>query len=78
MMKAKLYYIIILSLLLTSSVFAETFSTKMETIFSSPNPSTRLQHVKSAVDIKGYLHIVFSGFDNLSYYSTNQSGNWQV
>lgn len=58
------------------SGIAQEYSTTMKTIFSTENESARIQHIKSAVDSKGNLYIVFKGEENHSYFGTNQSGNW--
>lgn len=61
-----------------SALFAQEFTTGMETIFTSEHATDHLQHVKSAVDSKDVLHVVFTGHDNHLYYGTNQSGSWNV
>lgn len=76
-MKTKLFYIIILCLIYTDTLIAQEFTTKMETIYSSDKESTRIQHIKSALDSKGNLHIVFTGFESHSFYGTNKSGEWK-
>jgi len=76
-MKKKLF-LIILSLIGINTLFAQKYSKSMETIFTDPvSTSAHLQHVKSAVDSKGNLYVVFIGEANQSYFGTNRGGEWK-
>lgn len=76
-MKKRIIYIIAFCLLSASSLPAQEFTTSMESIFTSEHANDYLQHVKSAVDSKGAIHVVFTGsYDNHLYYGTNRNGSW--
>lgn len=65
-----------LFLLMMLSVTAQDYETKMESIFTAENESTRLQHIKSALDSQGHIHLVFTADENQVFYGTNQNGSW--
>lgn len=58
-------------------VVAQDYITDCKIIFSDENSSTRIQHVKSAVDSKDNLYVVFVGFDGYVYFGTDRSGDWK-
>ncbi len=73
----KLFSVIILGMFFCP-LFAQEYTINMESIFSdSESTSSRIAHVKSAVDSQNNLHIVFLAFNNHTYYGTNQSGAWK-
>ena len=59
------------------SMIAQEYTIQKSVIFTDENSSARIQHVKSAVDSKDNLYIVFVGFDNHVYFGTNRSGSWK-
>lgn len=76
-MKKSIFTLGIFILLGIYSSFAQDFNIKTEVIFESSS-YTNMQHVKSAVDSKNNLHIVFlDGSSAIPYYATNQSGTWE-
>lgn len=76
-MKTKLPFFVIISLLFTCTLVAQEYTTKMESIFTDTiRKSAHIHHVKSALDSKNNLHVVFLG-ERYAYYGTNQSGSWK-
>lgn len=59
-----------------SFLHAQEYETNMQDIFTAQNESTRLQHVKSAVDKHGHIHLVFTANEHQLIYGTNQNGSW--
>ncbi len=72
----KLLFTILLSMFI-SCLFAQEYTTNMETIYTAEQEAARLRHVKSAVDSKGNLYVVFEGYENQSYFGTNRNGKWE-
>lgn len=75
-MKTLKVYFIIFTMLIAGNVVSQEYNINMKTIFSGENESTRLQHIKSAVDSQNYLYIVFLN-EGKAYFGTNSSGDWQ-
>ncbi len=76
-MKEKISVLLGLTLFAINIIVAQEFETQMEVIFTSEIESARLQHIKSAIDSKGKIHLVFTGYENHPYYGTNSTGKWQ-
>ena len=76
-MKRTLITIIGILLISLSNSFAQNYTTKVETIFES-GKYANTEHVKSAVDSKGKLYVVFlDGVSGIPYFATNKSGVWK-
>ncbi len=76
-MKKKISVLLGLTLFALNIIVAQEFETQMEVVFTSEIESARLQHIKSAIDSKGKIHLVFTGYENHPYYGTNSTGKWQ-
>ncbi len=75
--KNAIFILAVISLLSFQKVFAQEYTTQLKTIFTDEHSSARLQHVKSAVDSKNNLYVVFLGFNSYVYFGTNRSGSWK-
>ncbi|MEE4257623.1 MAG: hypothetical protein V2I47_11345 [Bacteroidales bacterium] len=55
---------------------AQSYSTQLKSIFISEIEYARLQHIKSALDGQGNIHMVFTGHESRLFYGTNSTGSW--
>jgi hypothetical protein len=78
-MKTGKIALFIICTLLLNTVTAQSYSTKVETIYTSDYKSARLHHVKAVTDSKGVVHVVFMGGElNYMFYGNNKNGTWQL
>jgi len=73
----KLTFVLLLFLGIVSVIKSQEYQINEQIIYTDENSSARIQHVKSAVDSKDNLYIVFVGYDNHVYFGTNRSGEWK-
>lgn len=60
-----------------SAIFAQELYVNVETIFEA-GKYAQMEHIKSAVDSKGNLYVVFlDGTNGIPYFATNKSGVWK-
>lgn len=71
--------VFILGLVISASItYAQTYSTNEEVVFEA-SETTNMQHVKSAIDSNGFLHIVsIDENTGIVKYSTNCKGQWKT
>lgn len=76
-MKIKGIILFVSIVMCVSSLRAQTYETKVESIYTSDYKSARLNHVKSVVDSKGVVHLIFMGGEkDYLFYGNNRDNNW--
>ncbi len=76
-MKKTIFILLGIMVLNLNLILAQEYNIVVEAVFES-SENTNMQHVKSAVDSKGNLHVVFAdGNNNKPFYATNKSGKWE-
>lgn len=76
-MRKTVLSLIAIIFLSVNALFAQSFTTKVGTIFEDSKYAT-MEHVKSAIDSKGNLYVVFLDATNgIPYFGTNKSGVWK-
>lgn len=73
----RLTMILLLFLGIVSVTWGQDYKIDTQIIYTDENSSARIQHVKSAVDSKDNLYVVFVGYDGYVYFGTNRSGDWK-
>ena len=76
-MKKSIILLISILALNLNVVFAQDYNTNVEIIFEA-SKYANMEHIKSAVDSKGNLYVVFLDATNgIPYFATNKNGAWK-